>query len=686
MSAISMQRSVPDTSNYRQSNFESDETSAGNGPKTLELTGNATTPRGRQMGRNYCIKTWESAASIENQTKSGPSDYESSSCPVKSEKPTHHNREPIHIASPTPNVYAATEAGAESTVLDPTVKYAKKARHKVKADTYEYKGSNLPKKVTRKRKRRGGSMGNENFHAANVDVERVTLRPNNDQHLFSQERKCLPFSGHDLPDLTFTKMDYLSRTPQTRNPHTASANGKKKIDDYIVRRATKEKSRLDIPMAIARKHTVPSRSEMYFSEFAMDKKHNPQISESLNKTVAQSSHKSFQGLNWIKNESDPRVEEFRLPDTNRDVHISTPISWSTTPSRNDIKRSMRVNDGSARQARSLPSQDDARLARHLRNPELHTTQRPGKKRDDYSNDLTLGLLRRGSSNRVASSCQNTMKIYYSLEDLKRMSEGILGKISRNGSSALQPHIPSREASSSGQKSPSAPSPAHGPSVYIDDVIMHQCDCVGFPSPTPLRQNSGPGHCESIHRRSKDNHRCHIDRDMQEVDWYSVCVPISERPMQGNQEEWSTRHEVELPRRFSRGVSYLRMVEPHGPIHMHEHDAMYSSSAERQLDAFDMELLKTTRMRGGALLSDDPGPLEVGVPLLTGCVEQDLAMYPAADRYVSFSVRSPITPRLLNSQDIMPRNEEPALRLARPSLDCKDTQQGFNPFRRSCMIL
>lgn len=101
--------------------------------------------------------------------------------------------------------------------VDPTEKYAKRRRHKTKADKYEYKGDVGVKRSAKgsrgsKRKRlRGSNTLNEDFQATNVDVARVSLKPENNLGIFSRSKKSVPLPGRDLPDLTFTKMDFLSK-------------------------------------------------------------------------------------------------------------------------------------------------------------------------------------------------------------------------------------------------------------------------------------------------------------------------------------------------------------------------------------------------------------------------------------------------------------------------------------------
>jgi len=105
---------------------------------------------------------------------------------------------------------------ASHGATDPTEKYDKPRRRKTKPDKYEYKrdvDAKRPDKASRgsKRKRfKGGHTLSEEFQASNVDVTRVSLKPVNNLGIFSRSKTSVPLAGHDLPDLTFTKMDFLS--------------------------------------------------------------------------------------------------------------------------------------------------------------------------------------------------------------------------------------------------------------------------------------------------------------------------------------------------------------------------------------------------------------------------------------------------------------------------------------------
>lgn len=109
---------------------------------------------------------------------------------------------------------------ADHYAIDPPEKYTKRQRHKTKADKYEYKGEVRTKRPAKrlkasKRKRLSGrdTLGEE-FRAANIDVKRITLKPEDNLGIFSRSKKSIPLAGRDLPDLTFTKMSFLSKATE----------------------------------------------------------------------------------------------------------------------------------------------------------------------------------------------------------------------------------------------------------------------------------------------------------------------------------------------------------------------------------------------------------------------------------------------------------------------------------------
>lgn len=107
--------------------------------------------------------------------------------------------------------------GPDDYTKDTVQKYAKRARHKTRATKYECQAALNRQKsqdatTTTAHKRKGsGAMLNENFKAANVDAVRVTLKPALHVGTYSKSKSSKSLLGRDLPDLTFTKMGFLSK-------------------------------------------------------------------------------------------------------------------------------------------------------------------------------------------------------------------------------------------------------------------------------------------------------------------------------------------------------------------------------------------------------------------------------------------------------------------------------------------
>lgn len=99
-------------------------------------------------------------------------------------------------------------------------KYARRRRHKTKADRYEYDGkvttADLKRESRSKEKKRNshkksGSTLNRDFKAPNVGSERLTLRQESMPGIFSKGRASAPMERRGLPDLSFSEMAFLSK-------------------------------------------------------------------------------------------------------------------------------------------------------------------------------------------------------------------------------------------------------------------------------------------------------------------------------------------------------------------------------------------------------------------------------------------------------------------------------------------
>ncbi|KAF3046458.1 hypothetical protein E8E12_009641 [Didymella heteroderae] len=124
-------------------------------------------------------------------------------------------------------------------------RYARKPRHKTRADKYDivsgkakdqYEGQRPSRKSeSRKSKRRSRRKKNESTHngigqdfqAGNVSKDRLTLKPSEKIGLFSKGRTSTSIKGRGLPDLVFSEMRFL-RNNHGRNDHITQAPDAKK--------------------------------------------------------------------------------------------------------------------------------------------------------------------------------------------------------------------------------------------------------------------------------------------------------------------------------------------------------------------------------------------------------------------------------------------------------------------------
>jgi hypothetical protein len=116
---------------------------------------------------------------------------------------------------------------------DASAKYARRSRHKTKADRYEYKGDMIKKspvktvsksKQKRSRRNKTGDALNQDFKAPNVEQERLTLRASAGPGIFGKGKASALLRTAGLPDLTFSEMNFLSKK---RQPDLAQAEKQK---------------------------------------------------------------------------------------------------------------------------------------------------------------------------------------------------------------------------------------------------------------------------------------------------------------------------------------------------------------------------------------------------------------------------------------------------------------------------
>ena len=101
---------------------------------------------------------------------------------------------------------------------DPSLKYARRARHKTREDRYEYKGHEDVKRIhkiaghnKRSARRKSGAALNDGFQAPNVGPERLTLQHSTGPGFLGKGKSSNLTARRGIPDLTFSEMAFLSK-------------------------------------------------------------------------------------------------------------------------------------------------------------------------------------------------------------------------------------------------------------------------------------------------------------------------------------------------------------------------------------------------------------------------------------------------------------------------------------------
>ena len=101
---------------------------------------------------------------------------------------------------------------------DPSLKYARRARHKTREDRYEYKGHEDVKRIhkiaghnKRSARRKSGAALNEEFQAPNVGPDRLTLQHATGPGFLSKGKSSNLTARRGIPDLTFSEMAFLNK-------------------------------------------------------------------------------------------------------------------------------------------------------------------------------------------------------------------------------------------------------------------------------------------------------------------------------------------------------------------------------------------------------------------------------------------------------------------------------------------
>ena len=222
-------------------------------------------------------------------------------------------------AQPIDDAVARSLCSTKLEERDPSHKYARRPRHKTKADKYEYKGHEEKESQSRKKvgqtkrssRRKSGTTLNQDFKAPNVESERLTLKQNPTLGIFSKGKASAPVPRRGLPDLTFSKMTFLNKK---RELDDARFRGKY---DLAHPRKNRKRAVQDISEYFAR---PADESSEVGNRSLSDPKPSPPDSSPA-KFLGRQVHSSVPGTrNAI------RVRSFQ---SDRDVH--SPRKWHTDP-------------------------------------------------------------------------------------------------------------------------------------------------------------------------------------------------------------------------------------------------------------------------------------------------------------------------------------------------------------------
>jgi hypothetical protein len=125
--------------------------------------------------------------------------------------------------------------------------YGKRPRHKTKADKYDPKIGPKSRDVgeadtgkqrsSKRRRKKSGLVLNSDFKAPNAAQDRLTLKANSGPGLFHKGKASSPVRRRGMPDLSFTKMNFLSKpqddseSKQRDLNHARASKSKEKEND-----------------------------------------------------------------------------------------------------------------------------------------------------------------------------------------------------------------------------------------------------------------------------------------------------------------------------------------------------------------------------------------------------------------------------------------------------------------------
>ncbi|KAJ9217358.1 hypothetical protein DTO166G4_989 [Paecilomyces variotii] len=277
-------------------------------------------------------------------------------------------------------------------------KYERKSRAKTRPDRYQPKATTIPQRIAStsrqrnnkpRRKRRRHTQISEDFNAANVTTDRLTVQPGHRMGIFGKGRTSTPVKPRDLPDLTFSEMNFLHKRGHRDDHRDKQATEERYLQPSPAERSYRKISqyfstavRPVDTQAARQKNCKENGQEIHCHEIATSGIHRPQIM-----TTSPLSRKS----NLVKSNNYSRL----LPDRTTNTNTRCSQKMSMDPDSSVIC--------------PYPDREAAAHSQEL-DPSLLT----------YVTGILLNESNPRNDERYAVA--EDKKAYYNLEDLKKLSE------------------------------------------------------------------------------------------------------------------------------------------------------------------------------------------------------------------------------------------------------------------------
>ncbi|KAJ9389109.1 hypothetical protein DTO063F5_2269 [Paecilomyces variotii] len=277
-------------------------------------------------------------------------------------------------------------------------KYERKSRAKTRPDRYQPKATTIPQRIAStsrqrnnkpRRKRRRHTQISEDFNAANVTTDRLTVQPGHRMGIFGKGRTSTPLKPRDLPDLTFSEMNFLHKRGHQNDHRDKQATEERYLKPSPAERSYRKISqyfstavRPVDTQAARQKNCKENGQEIHCHKIATSGIHRPQIM-----TTSPLSRKS----NLVKSNNYSRL----LPDRTTNTNTRCSQKMSMDPDSSVIC--------------PYPDREAAAHSQEL-DPSLLT----------YVTGILLNESNPRNDERYAVA--EDKKAYYNLEDLKKLSE------------------------------------------------------------------------------------------------------------------------------------------------------------------------------------------------------------------------------------------------------------------------